>query len=105
MDEHLQRCSENLLIQLDVYLPSQRLAFEYQGEQHYYDIYALGNRMIHSDKSNAKREACEMNKISRIEVPYWWQGDRIKLMATIQQHRPDLIPWVDVSPISLQKLS
>ena len=40
---HLFRNDAGRRIELDVYLPKERLAFEYQGEQHYYDIYALGN--------------------------------------------------------------
>lgn len=41
-------------IELDIYFPQEQLAFEYQGEQHYHDIYALGikwnQRQLDSEK-------------------------------------------------------
>ena len=55
---------------LDVYLPNERLTFEYQGQQHYYDIYALRNLWIQKEKDNEKRKIYEEIGITLIDIPY-----------------------------------
>ena len=47
------------LMELDVYLPSLNLALEYQGEQHYSAIYALGDQKTSVDRDQQKLEACK----------------------------------------------
>lgn len=79
-------------IQLDVYLPKEHLAFEYQGEQHYYDIYAMGNLWFQREKDLEKKKACNYLGITLIEIPYWWDFERSSLMATIHIYAPHLIP-------------
>lgn len=39
----LQR-TNGTMIELDVYLSEEKIAFEYQGEQHFNDIYVLGSK-------------------------------------------------------------
>ena len=81
---------------MDVYLPNERLAFEYQGEQHYHDIYALGNLWIQKERDKEKRKICEEQGITLIEIPYWWDFKKESLIATIHSHRPDLISSIGV---------
>ena len=69
---------------MDIFIPSKQLAFEYQGEQHYYDIYALGNLWSQKSKDEEKRIACKDKGITLIEIPYWWDKEKSSLMATIQ---------------------
>ena len=78
-------------------LPKERLAFEYQGEHHYYDIYALGNLWIQKGKRQRKKNNhVKKNGITLIEVPYWWDFKKASLMATIHQYRPDLISIMEM---------
>lgn len=79
-------------VELDVYLPDENLAFEYQGQQHYSDIYALGHRWYQKQKDEEKRRICKDKGITLIEVPYWWDNTKSSLVATIHKFRPDLLP-------------
>jgi hypothetical protein len=83
-----------------VYLPKERLAFEYQGEQHYYDIYALGNLWVQRERDKEKRKVCKENEITLIEIPYWWDFKKPSLIATIHAYRPELISRGDGEVIS-----
>ncbi len=83
--------SSGTKIQLDVFLPNQNLAFEYQGEQHYLDVFSLGTQWQYSMRDREKKIACNTQGISLIEVPYWWDFETDSLRATIHQHRPDLV--------------
>jgi hypothetical protein len=78
-------------MELDIYLPKELLALEYQGQQHYYDIYSMGNLWMQKKRDEEKRKACKDNHITLIEIPYWWDSKKESLMATIHQYRPDLI--------------
>ena len=79
-------------IQLDIFFPSHGLAFEYQGEQHYYDIYALGPKWYQKLRDQEKKTFCQEHDITLIEVPYWSDCKKLSLMATVSEIRPDLIP-------------
>ena len=78
-------------MELDIFIPQLRLAFEYQGEHHYYDIYALGNKWSQKERDGEKRAACMERGITLVEIPYWWDRDKSSLMATIHGKRPDLL--------------
>ena len=87
-------------MELDIYLPQEKLAFEYQGEQHFYDCYFLGSKWSQQQRDNEKRQACIENGIILIEVPYWWNFEKESLMATIYKQRPELI----IKPIEEQPI-
>ncbi len=101
--------SSGLKMQLDVFIQENNLAMEYQGEQHYADIFSLGVQWRYSQRDEEKRVACKAQGISLIEVPYWWDFNPDSLQATIHLHRPDLIsagkgiPIPDIPPNGFPK--
>jgi hypothetical protein len=77
----------------DAYLPNLKLAFEYQGEQHYgrHGIQRFNAKGL-AIRDEQRRQACARNGITLIEIPYWWDQQLSSLVATIHKRRPDLIP-------------
>jgi hypothetical protein len=79
-------------MQLDVFLPALSLALEYQGIQHYEDIYHFGQtHRVYKQRDQEKREACKKANITLVEIPYWWDNTKESLKATIQKANPKLI--------------
>jgi hypothetical protein len=96
------RYDSGLPMELDIFLPKEQLAFEYQGEHHFRDIYHLGTPwQLQRQRDEEKRKACIMNEIKLIEVPYWWDNQTSSLIATIQKETYNLIPdQINGEPIS-----
>jgi len=78
-------------IQLDLYLPKISLALEYQGEQHYFDVFRYAPHKHYEYRDIQKRSQCMDIGLTLIEVPYWWDCKLESLRVTIHSHRPDLI--------------
>lgn len=81
-------------IEVDVYIPSLSLAFEFQGEQHFATgneekgfFHDLGYRQL---KDEEKRSACKKLGLTLIEVPYWWDKTVEALTTLISSVRPDI---------------
>lgn len=85
------RFSSGRQVELDIFIPQLSLAFEYQGKQHYKNIYAIGEHRTVQERDNLKQVLCEKANITLIEVPYWWEGSVDTLAATIRQQRPELL--------------
>ena len=71
-------CVDKRTLRFDYYIPSQNTAIEYQGEQHYFPVMFGGDELDAKQKyeytkhhDTLKREFCEENNITLIEVPYW----------------------------------
>ena len=79
------------MMELDVYLPKEKLAFEYQGEAHYHDVYSQGNRWIQKQQDEEKSIKCRDNGITLLVVPYWWDFEKSSLIATIRKERSELL--------------
>lgn len=73
-------------IELDFYLPSVKLAFEYQGDQHFEQTFR-GDVQNQMERDNVKRQLCKQLGISLIEIPYWWKSNNAfpKLLASINK--------------------
>ena len=88
----LLRHESGLPMELDIFLPKEQLAFEYQGRHHFRDVYHLGTPWHQQKKRDKeKRIACRANEITLIEIPYWWNKETSSLASTIHKQREDLI--------------
>ena len=87
----LQYSGSGKLMELDIFLPKEKIAFEYQGEHHYYDIYSLGSGWNQKEKDKEKRRICKEKEITLIEIPYWWDKQIQSLASTIHKERNDLL--------------
>ena len=72
MHPQIKHPSSGRALQLDVFIPSQNLAFEYQGIQHYEDVHLFGPSKTIQERDEEKRTLCAANNIKLVEVPYWW---------------------------------
>lgn len=100
-------------IEIDVYLPSINLGFEYQGPHHYKELVMFegkGNTLefrifLHQAKlDEIKLKVCKTRGITLIPIPHWWDGSQESLVATIKDARPELLPnrTAQVPPLSLK---
>jgi hypothetical protein len=71
-------CKYINVLRFDAYSEKYNIAFEYQGQQHYYPVDFSGDVDIAKKefelcqiRDNVKREYCNKNNIYLIEIPYW----------------------------------
>jgi len=92
-------------MELDIYVPSARLGFEYQGQQHYEQLTAYGNSQDRMKLDEEKWLLSRKNGITLIAVPFWWQKNRGPLLAAILEQRPDLFLQGDSKSTSKPQLA
>jgi len=90
-------------IQLDVYVKTFSIAFEYQGEQYYRSRSIYGSHTNQQKTDEEKKILCQNHGITLIEIPFWWDRKKESLIATINKHRPDVINKSNGIPISEKK--
>lgn len=60
-------------LELDIYLPNKMLAFEYQGQQHFFSIKAWGGEKAFEklqERDRIKKELCKQLNIKLLEIDY-----------------------------------
>eukprot|EP01127_Copromyxa_protea_P022878 TRINITY_DN8428_c0_g1_i2.p1 TRINITY_DN8428_c0_g1~~TRINITY_DN8428_c0_g1_i2.p1 ORF type:complete len:558 (+),score=118.95 TRINITY_DN8428_c0_g1_i2:207-1676(+) len=76
-------------IELDLWFPHLKMAFEYQGEQHYHqyvDVFGLGSELqSYLERDNYKLQASKDIGITTITVPYWWDEELDSLRDIIKE--------------------
>ena len=80
-------------LELDFYYPQYKLAFEYQGHQHYSNrlvFHQSGTLDDNQRRDLQKSSICKDKGITLIQVPYWWDRKLESLAATVYTQRPDL---------------
>eukprot|EP01125_Pyxidicula_operculata_P006278 TRINITY_DN2178_c3_g1_i2.p1 TRINITY_DN2178_c3_g1~~TRINITY_DN2178_c3_g1_i2.p1 ORF type:complete len:498 (+),score=111.05 TRINITY_DN2178_c3_g1_i2:408-1901(+) len=76
-------------MELDIYIPSLNIAFEYHGHQHYNTSTVFDDVEVRSKMDEEKRIACQQSNIKLIEIPYWWDGNlsSLKQYLELQQQQ------------------
>jgi len=78
-------------MEFDFYFPSLKLAFEYQGQQHFkkdLDYLDAESIMVRDEE---KRNLCKTKGITLVEIPYTWDGSQTQLITLIaSSDRKDL---------------
>ena len=46
-------------VQFDVFIPNLNLGLEYQGEQHYMNVYPFGSLQTRTERDEEKRQHCK----------------------------------------------
>ena len=88
IEEHIHTDAERLSgrsIELDIFIPSLQLAFEYQGRHHYVDVPAFAPLEMHQQRDEEKQALCEAAGIQLISIPFTWDN-------TIDTLKRDFIP-------------
>lgn len=85
-------------MELDVFVPSLSLAFEYQGYHHYHQHGMFHAPEFYQEQDETKRKQCIAHNITLIAVPYWWNHDPLALAATIRARRADVLLAVEIPP-------
>lgn len=62
----------NRIMEFDIFVPPEKLAFEYQGEQHFSFNFQGGNPSYQQDRDIEKELQCKRYNITLIKIPYWW---------------------------------
>jgi hypothetical protein len=75
--------------EFDVYIPQYAMAFEYQGETHYFTTHIFGRASERQLADQIKRKYARAKGITLIPVPFWWDKSSSTLAATIRYYRPD----------------
>ena len=69
----------------DLFIPSLNLAFEYQGEQHYQELYPFSPLEIYQDRDNSKLSFCDRLLIKLVIIPFWWDRSISSLFQSVHQ--------------------
>jgi hypothetical protein len=79
-------------MELDIYLPSLSIAFEYQGHYHYHNNVIIGATDSIQKRDQMKQTESKRLGITLIPVPYTWRHDKETIIKLVNHHRPDLVP-------------
>lgn len=55
-------------VELDIFVPKLNLAIEYQGAQHYHNIYSWTDQRVHADRDREKQELCKEVHFSNLQA-------------------------------------
>ena len=77
-------------LEIDIFIPSLNMGYEYQGIQHYEDFPFFGSAESHQLRDHQKKNILSKYGINIIPVPYWWDNSSSSLFSSISNTNPNL---------------
>ena len=74
-EKRFDDCRDIKPLPFDFYIPSYNLIIEFDGQNHFYEVFPTHEKTVAHDK--IKNEYCEKNGINILRIPYW-DGHNIK---------------------------
>ena len=71
-------------VTFDIFLPTMKVAFEYQGEHHFIEFPAFGSLELYQTRDNEKAKLASENGINLFVIPYWWDMESTSIRKTIE---------------------
>mmetsp|Transcript_10344 Transcript_10344/g.42068 ORF Transcript_10344/g.42068 Transcript_10344/m.42068 type:complete len:475 (+) Transcript_10344:14-1438(+) len=90
-EEFLRSKASGSALELDLFVPSLKMALEYNGEHHYEEIPFFGPLESIQRRDREKRELCDRAGVSLVVIPYWWDRSEHSLLATIWRDCPRVL--------------
>eukprot|EP00026_Physarum_polycephalum_P002689 Phypoly_transcript_02697.p1 GENE.Phypoly_transcript_02697~~Phypoly_transcript_02697.p1 ORF type:complete len:777 (+),score=106.95 Phypoly_transcript_02697:66-2396(+) len=95
----INKPNTSLFLELDIWIPSRDLCFEFQDDYHYVSTwYSHKTLSFVKSKDSSKHEIAKRKGITFIDVPCWWDGSPKSLSASILFSRPDLVDRTELRP-------
>jgi len=83
-------------LEIDVYIESLSIGFEYQGEQHYENLGFAAKDFFYDMRDEVKIMACDRAGISLLLIPFHFNRNQTTITSYISDMRPDLIEFITV---------
>jgi hypothetical protein len=77
-------------LQLDLFLPDLKLAFEFQGEHHFDDFFTVGGSNTMQDRDSEKRAICFRAGIVLVEISADWGGSADAILSACESQAPGI---------------
>lgn len=100
LNYQLRARNVDTVIELDIFIPSISLAFEYQvctvfslnekGKQHYEENLVYSSLQQQQLTDSRKEKICKEEGILLVKVPYYWDGEKSSLRRFIKELYPEV---------------
>lgn len=101
LNYQLRARNADTIIELDIFIPSISLAFEYQvraysiflsekGKQHYEENPVYSSLQLQQLADSRKEKICKEEGILLVKVPYYWDGEKSSLRNLIKESYPSM---------------
>ena len=70
-EKRFSDCRDTKPLSFDFYLPNNNMCIEFDGKQHYSDVFGDESFIKTKLHDDIKDKYCEKNKISMLRIPYW----------------------------------
>jgi len=86
--EEISRVS-GAAVEIDVYVPSLKLGFEYNGRHHYEDVPMRSSLELQQKRDEEKKQICDKLGIHLLSVPFWWNHE-LSSLVSLMNEIPDI---------------